>query len=228
MPINADMIVSVTPIILTAGGSSLEFNGLLLTKNERIPISESIPGVLQFSSPASVGDYFGLTSEEYDYAQVYFKGYDNSSRKPSMLYISRRIEDYAPAWVRGGIIRSLADLVAITSGDFSINFSGTVIDITPVNLSAITSFSEAAAILEAAIRAAAPAGFDQAEYATVEYNSDFNGFVITAGAGDDGLTISDISGNLAEAMQLTADADPVFSDGKSPEAVPATMNRSYS
>lgn len=225
MAINADMIVKVNPIIITPGGSSLEFNGLVLTKNDRIPISESVPGILQFSSPQAVGDYFGLTSPEYDYAQVYFKGYDNSSRKPNLLYVGRRIDDYAPAWVRGSSIRRLADLVPITSGEFSINFSGTKVTITPVNLSAITSFSEAASILQAAIRAAAPADFEQAENATVEYNSDYHAFTVTAGAGEDGLTISDISGDLATAMFLASDQNPTVSDGKSPEAVPATMNR---
>ena len=139
MAIPADMIVKVHPIVLNPGGSSLVFNGLLLSKNSLIPVSEpsevsvDIPGILQFASPSSVGRYFGYQSDEYKYAQIYFKGYDNSSRKPRLLYVGRRIDaDIAP-WVMGlQVLRmSVFTGTGMDAAEFSLSFSGTPITITP-------------------------------------------------------------------------------------------------
>ena len=62
MAIPASYIVAINPRLITAGGNDLEFNGLLLTKNALIPLAAP---VLQFANADTVGDYFGLESDEY-------------------------------------------------------------------------------------------------------------------------------------------------------------------
>ena len=80
MPIPASQIVQVNPRIVTPGGTDLEFNGLMLSSSGVIPLSQF---VLSFSSADDVGAYFGLDSQEYALAQVYFMGYDDSFSKPT-------------------------------------------------------------------------------------------------------------------------------------------------
>lgn len=236
MAIPADMIVKVHPIVLNPGGSSLVFNGLLLSKNSLIPVSEPselsvyIPGILQFASPSSVGKYFGYTSDEYKYAQIYFKGYDNSSRKPSLLYVGRRIDQDIAPWVMGlRVLRmSVFSGAGMDAATFSLSFSGVPITITPLNVTAATSFSEVAQLLENAIRAAGVAAvppLPAAEAVTVTYNSNNNAFVLTGGTVGTGQDITDISGTLADAMGLSSALLPTFSVGVDAETEAETMER---
>jgi hypothetical protein len=232
MAIDADMIVKVTPIILTPGGTSLEFNGLALTKNESIPLNDSIPGILQFTSPRSVAQYFGYTSDEYTYSQVYFKGYENSSRKPNLLYFGRRIDSIVAPWIRGGSSPDLEAIKALTAGTLTLALDGNSLTITPVTLSAVTSFSEAATIVQAAIRAKAEnvdAPLPQFGSAIVEYDSWFKSFVITipkpSGQTPPNLVITSIVGTVAEAFLFDEDSLPVISNGSPVETEAQTMNR---
>ena len=75
MAIPASRIVNVTPRLIAAGGTDLVMNGLLLTTNPLIPLTSF---ALTFTSADAVGNYFGMTSDEYLFAVRYFLGYDNS------------------------------------------------------------------------------------------------------------------------------------------------------
>lgn len=230
MAIPADLIVRVHPIVLNPGGSSLVFNGLLLSKSNLIPVSipsevsPSIPGILQFASPLAVARYFGYTSDEYRFSQIYFKGYDNSSRKPSILYIGRRIDTDAPPWVMGLPVLRMSAFVGVTEGDFTVSFNGTPVTITPINASAATSFSEVASLLQSAIQAAG-SEVPAAAGATVTYNSNNNAFILTGATAGEGQTISEISGELADVMGLSSSLIPTFSIGVSTETEAETMDR---
>ena len=79
MAIPASYIVAINPRLINAGGTDLEFNGLLLSKNPLIPLSSS---VMIFANADTVGDYFGIESDEYKAAVIYFAGYNNSFSKP--------------------------------------------------------------------------------------------------------------------------------------------------
>ena len=82
MSIPASQIVQVNPRLLTPGGTDLEFNGLLLSGSDFIPSSQL---VLPFPDADSVGEYFGMESDEYKAAAIYFQGYNNSFKKPRAL-----------------------------------------------------------------------------------------------------------------------------------------------
>lgn len=68
--IPASEIVNVIPGVLTAGGSALDLNGLMLTTSIRPPIGS----VQQFSDASSVSDFFGPSSDEAALAAIYFRG----------------------------------------------------------------------------------------------------------------------------------------------------------
>jgi Protein of unknown function (DUF3383). len=212
MAIDIRYIVNVYPRTLPPGAQGLEMHGLLLSRSRYIPLSPDYGDMLQFPSAADVGEYFGTGSPEYEFANHYFPGFDTAERRPRLLLLAAYPDSPRPAWVRGDAVAvPLSAFRSVESGTFTASFSGTAVEITPVNLSTIASYSEAALIVQNAIRAAAPADNKEAGLATVEYNSDFSAFVLTSGSGGgDGETIGDVGGTVAQLMNF---ANPVTSNG---------------
>jgi hypothetical protein len=141
--IPASIDVNVTPSVIAAGGSALDLNGLFLTTSTRVPI-----GTVQSFAPADVADFFGGTSLEAAKAAVYGAGFDNSDVKPgAMLWAQYPIVAVAP-YLRGGNVSALtiAELQAIT-GQLSVTVDN-VVKVDNVDLSAATSFSSAAQIIQ--------------------------------------------------------------------------------
>lgn len=181
MPIPASQIVQVNPRVIPGGASNLEFNGLILTKNSSI-----IPGnVVQFSTPEGAADFFGAESTEAKLAEVYFLGYNNSFIKPKKLFFARYGETASPAYIRGASLSDFAPIKEITDGELTLYLSEEIA-LTGLDFSSATTFSNAAQILQEAIRAASENA--SAKLATVEFSSQYNAFVITngeTGAGQD-------------------------------------------
>lgn len=142
MSIPASRIVTINPSALGTGGNPLAMNTLLIVSGPERTI-----GVQQFGGSAEVGDFYGLNSPEYEFAGRYFLGYDGGFKLPSALYTVQSSETDLPAILRGGSVRSmtLTQLKAIT-GPFTVTVDGTPVTINP-SFAAVTSFSEAAALL---------------------------------------------------------------------------------
>lgn len=170
MAIPASHIVEVLPRVITGGSADLELNGLLLSDNAIISASTM---VLEFPSAAAVGAYFGLDSVEYTAADVYFTSYNNKFSAPKSFFVARRIAEAAPAWLRSARnTKTLEQFKAITDGALVISIDSTAHNVTGVDFSGATSFSDVAQILRTAI----PEGAD-----TVTYSSLTGAFTITSG-----------------------------------------------
>ena len=212
MAIPAKNIVEVTSRIISAAGSDLEFNGLLLST------STDIPGlVVAFSSASDVGDYFGYTSEEYQAATTYFLGYTNSFAKPRALYIARLVTEDSAAFIRGSDFSTtaaytIAALNEITDGDLTLMLGTSTLTVSGVDFSSATTLSGIAEILQTSINAMTDGG-DAWTAATVTYSSQFDAFVITAGTTGEESGVSYATGTIAEAMNLTEDAGAVICQG---------------
>lgn len=168
MAIPASMIVSVTPRLINAGGTDLVMNGLLLTQNNIIPASQF---ALSFTSADDVGEYFGTASDEYAFAVRYFLGYDNSFKKPRALYIAPRVLSARSGWLRGGKnTATLAALAAITDGSMTVPVDGADVNLSGLNFSTATSFSEVASVITTAFNSKA----------TATYSSQTGAFQITS------------------------------------------------
>ena len=145
-------IVNVIPNVISAGGTALVLNGVMLTKNVRVPTGQ----VMSFVSALTVGAFFGLTSPEYAQAQIYFNGYQLSSQLPGAMLVARYTENNVSAWLHSGQIATLtiAQLQAI-SGSLTVtmdNYPRTA----SINLSAATSYSAAGALIQTALNTADP------------------------------------------------------------------------
>jgi len=206
MAIPASHIVEVFPRVITGGSNDLELNGLLLSDN---PLISASTLVLSFPSARAVAAYFGVTSIEYQVADVYFAGYNNKFTAPKQFYVARRIAEDAAAWLRSAKnTATLTAFKAITDGGFVISVDSTAHNVTGLDFSAATSFSDVAAI----IQAAAPDGL------TVAYSSLTEAFTITSGTAGETSEISyaapPTSGtDLATFMKLTEALGAVISSG---------------
>lgn len=210
MSIPASEIVRINPRVLQAGGNDLVMNGLFLTDNDLIPTSSI---AMSFATAADVGVFFGPLSDEYKMAQVYFGGYDNSFKKPRSVVFARRVNDDIPAYVRGGALtgttaEALAALQEVLDGAMSIKVGTGTYTASSVNLSAATSLSDVATIVQTALADGVASGAP-----TVTYSSLTKAFTITSA--DEGATAlaEYATGTLAEALKLTQATGAVLSAG---------------
>lgn len=187
--IPASAIVRITPNVLSAGGSALDLNGLVLTQNTRVPIG----AVMQFPSVAAVAAFFGGTSLEASIAAIYFAGFDGSNTKPGTILFAQYNVAAVSAYLRGGNISalSLTQLQAIT-GSLSVTINN-VLKSASINLSAATSFSNAAQIIQDALAIEGPAAS--------AFTGSIAGTVLTVASG---LTGKLSVGDLVDGVGVTA------------------------
>jgi hypothetical protein len=182
--ISATQIVSVTPSVLSAGGSALDLNGLILTTSTRVPVG----AVVSFPNSAAVSQYFGPLAPEAGLGNTYFLGFDNSNVKPGALLFAQYNTTNVGAWLRGGNVSTMT-LTALQalSGSLNVTIDGSVKTASNINLSSVTSFSAAAAALSSALAI-----------------SGTQGAVVTGSISGNTMTVSAItSGTLTVGQTLT-------------------------
>jgi hypothetical protein len=191
MSIPASRIAKVNPGVLTGGGSSLVMNGIFLTQSALMPAAQ----VLSLTSPTAVANFFGLASPEAAAAIIYFNGSTNATLSPgAMLFAPYNVAARA-AFMQGGSLAgmTLTQLQAL-SGTIILTVDGTVETSASINLSAATSFSEAATLILA--------GFTSPTF-TVAYNSLASAYVFTSTVTGATATITYATGTLAGGLSLT-------------------------
>lgn len=150
--IPASQLVNVVPSVLAAGGSPLQFWGMIVDSNIGANGYPLMPMglVLLYADTQDVSGYFGSTSQEAGLADVYFTGPINATKTPSGLLMTQYALNAVPAYLRGGNTSglSLGQLQAIDAS-LSLTIDGTTTTET-VNLASATSFSNAAEIIGAA------------------------------------------------------------------------------
>jgi hypothetical protein len=138
--------VQILPSVLNAGGVALDLSGLLLTTNWRAPIGS----VLSFPTDVAMANWFGAASQEAALGEVYFAGFDNSTKKPGAMLVAQYNQANVGAWLLGGSVQAegmtLAQLQGL-SGTLTVTLDGTPITSSPINLSSATSFSAAAELI---------------------------------------------------------------------------------
>jgi hypothetical protein len=209
MTIPASRIVKVNPAVISAGGNSLAMNGLFLTENTAMPTAS----VFNFASAQAVANFFGPNSAEAAQAAIYFAGYTNSTVKPGgMLFAPFNLAARA-AFLQSGSLAgfTLAQLQALT-GVLTITVDGTPETSATINLSAASSFTNAAALILA--------GFTSPLF-SVAWNAVACAFVFTSTLTGATATISFASGTLAASLNLTSATGAFLSQGAAADT-PAT------
>lgn len=214
MAIPASQIVSIIPRVVQAAGTDLVLNGLFLSTSSLIPTGS----VLSFATPEAVGEFFGVASDEYKAAAVYFRGYDNAFQRPRQVHFGSRVNAAAAAWLRGAKYNgTLDDLKAITAGTLTLTIDGTACAATGISLASATSYSDVATAIQTKLAAIVSS-------TTVEYSSQTGAFQInspTTGASSTITVCADSA--LATLLGLTADAGAIVSPGSDALEVDANM-----
>lgn len=209
MTIPASQIVQVNPGVITGGGNALALNGVMLTNDASIPIGTVQP----FPTAASVAAWFGAQSNEAAYAEAYFSGRNNATVLPGNLFFYQYPANAVAAYLRSASLSALTltQLKALT-GVLTLTVNGTPITSSTINLSAATSFSSAATIIQA--------GFTTPPF-TVSFDAQRYAFVFTTTLTGASATIGFCSGTLSAGLLLTQATGAVTSQGAI-AGVPAT------
>lgn len=209
IPLSRDF--SITPSTVNAAGTALDVYGLLLSDNELLPVGK----VAEYTSASDVGLAFGTTSKEYLAASLYMSGYDNSTVRPGAVLFGRLVQSPVSGWLLSGSFKGvkIAALQGIT-GTIALTVDGAAVTSASLNLSAVTSFTEAAEEIEDAIGAGV----------TVEWLPVQSRFIIrsaTTGASSNVSVAQD--GTAATALKLTAATAATTSPGADATSVTDTL-----
>jgi len=155
----ASLDVNVVPSVISAGGSALQMSGLFLTQETRPPLGSvlSFANAGQPNPAANVSAYFGPLDPVTSYAKTYFAGFSGGSATPAAMLVAQYNSGPVPAYLRGGSVAALtlAQLQGI-SGTLTVTMDGYARTAAALNLSAATSFSSAATIIQTAINTGLP------------------------------------------------------------------------
>lgn len=209
MSIPLNVLIPVTGSVVNSGFNQYTLAGLCLTKNTIIP-NDGVNNVQKFYNAASVGTYFGLSSAEYAFAVNYFNSYTNTTTLPPYIYFGLYIDVALAPYTRGSAVTntSLAALQAITTGTLTVDFNGAPVTTAAMDLSAITSYSDAAVIIAAALVTAGILG------ATCTWDSTTQAFTISNGITGSSETVTYCSnGTVAAAMNIEQSQGAVLSQG---------------
>ena len=177
------------------GGSSVnqrELIGRVFTSNYLVPVNR----VIEFGGGASValasiGEYFGLTSTEYAFANRYFKFTTSANTQPQKLAFARYNDEWEDSLLISGKDLSLSAIQAITSGAMTIYVGTNAVNLTNLNFSSATSFSDVESILSSAL--------DEGGI-TPSYDSANGRFLLDCNV--EGADLSYATGTVAEVLKL--------------------------
>jgi hypothetical protein len=208
--IPASNIVTINPSVVAAGGSALALNGVVLTLDTAVPINT----VKEFVNAADVGAFFGLSSQEAQWAAYYFQGRNNSTMQPGKMMFAQYPQAAVAAYLRGGSLSAmtLAELQAFT-GTVIITVNGTLNTSASINLATATSFSDAATKIAA--------GFTAPNF-SVSYDSVRAAFKFISSTTGASSTITFATGTISTGLKLTSATGAVLSQGAI-AAVPLTF-----
>ena len=186
--IPANQIVDVVPSVISAGGTGLTGVGLMLSNDPRIPIGS----VLSFNGTTAVEDYFGPGSYKAKEAGIYFTGFAGATQQPNTLLMAQYNQTAVAAFLRGGpFTLTLLQLQAL-SGSLTVVADGYSRAAASINLSAATSPSNAASLIQTALNSGLPteASFTGSITGTELSVSEVASGAIAAGQTVDGTGVS--------------------------------------
>lgn len=175
-------VVITSGVIGASAVAQRSLTGLRFTTDGRVPVG----ALIQFVDAGAVSDYFGSTSPEYQFAVKYF-GYVSPapiSKANTLLFAAYAPTGRVPTIYGARLESTLAQLQAITAGTLTMQFGGTPLNLTGVDLSTATSLSNVASLLQTEIRSG---GAGQYANATVTYDALTGAFTIAGSTIEDAV-----------------------------------------
>lgn len=207
-------LIGGQPSVLGAGGNPLTFNGVMFDQDGSIPI-----GTAQgFPNLAAVQAWYGVNSTQAALAAIYFAGFRGATLLPSNLFFMQYNIAAVAGYLRGASLAAVSlNTIKALSGTLTLSLDSVSTVSGAINLSSATSFSNAASLIQTALRAGTPTNT-----ATVTYDALRAAFVVTSSTtGATSLVSFATVGALATGLGLTQAAGAVTSAGAA-IATPAT------
>lgn len=208
------------------GGAGVRVRDLILrlfTNSPRVPSD----GIVEMTSAADVGTYFGLASPEYLRAAFYFGFISKLITAPKRISFSRWADIASAARIYGATAtRVVSQFTGITTGSFKLTLGGFTFDLTALNFSGATTLSNIATILQTAIQAQAGGGAIWTG-ALVTYNATAQRFELVGGTTGAAPVATAVAATGVDIRSLLGwDATAVFSAGVAPEEPVVAFTRS--
>ncbi|WP_414499435.1 DUF3383 domain-containing protein [Zymobacter sp. IVIA_12111.31 C1] len=195
MSIPMSNIISMLPGVIAAAGNALNLNGVFLTQSTKVP-ARTAP---YFGSADAVGDYFGYDADEYAAAVAYFTADDNKQAVPGRVYFFHYATASTAASLSSGSLADMTvDKLKEVNGFISVLVDGTEKRVENLDLSAATSFINAAALLSDALKA------------NVSYDTTRKCFVVTSGTTGTKSTLAYAMGAGADTLKLSSGSGAVL------------------
>ncbi len=188
-----------------------EFIARLFTTNELIPTET----VVEFTDLVDVGNYFGITSEEYLRAQYYFGFVSKNITRPRRISFARWANVDTGAQIFGSEAETLlTQYTAINAGGFTVTLAGVDGVVTGLDLSGATSLADVATTTQAAIRTAG------GTFAAVEVTFDAVGGRFNFDSGNTGAETIAVTDGAQDPLSIIGwDAQARLSNGVVAETV---------
>lgn len=148
--IPAAAFVNVVPSVLQAGAADLAMNAVMIdnTGDTSVPIGT----LKQFASAADVAAWYGSNTVQAELALDYFAGYNGATRIPSALYFAQYNTAAVAAYLRGAELDLTLTQLQAFSGDIIVTINGEQVTSGAINLAGASSFSNAAALIQAGLQ----------------------------------------------------------------------------
>lgn len=182
-------LIKINDKVISNSITELSLSLLVLTDKGRIP--STMPYIV-FQTLSEVGDFFGILSDEYNGAKIYFNGFKNSDIYPKEIIFGKLMNTAATAWYMGNMPATIDELKAVTDGSLNITATveagtSTVYTISGVDLSSANSYSDIASTISAAITTAG------ASQLSMIFDGTYNRFILN----------NSISGEKSKIIQVT-------------------------
>ena len=185
--------------------------------------------VYEFTSSADVSNFADALSAEAQFAAEYFGWVSKRANQAQKISFMRYSFDaLAPYMYTAKALPPLADIKAVTAGSMIVNLGATAYTISGLDFSSITSYADAASIIQTAIRANTAGGalYTSAEFT---YSASPAGFTLKGGqtgAAQINYCASASSGtDLAALLGLDAAGAPILSEGTAAASITDILNK---
>lgn len=208
-------VVEVSSVVSSPAFAVEKQHMLLAMANDLIPTSQA---AIEFTSANDFRSCFGSDVSEFEQVRKYFGFLSKGGLAPEKMIAARWYKTAAAPFVKGtDEVASLAELKAVSNGSFVVDFNSNPLEVV-LDLSGVSSCSEVAAAVQAALQAHTEGG-EAYTGAACTYSSVSGGFIITSGAcgaeatagtvksGTKGTDISAMLGLKDAAVSQGADAE---------------------
>lgn len=218
-------IVPITGVVENPAFAVEKKHMLLAVTSSLMPSSTSY---LEFSGASAITDfgaYFGKATAEYEQLQKYFGFVSKNGNAPEKVIVARWYKENTAAFIKGKKVTSnMTTLGAIENGSFRISLDDVSAEITGLDFTSASAYSDIALIIQNALQ-------PNFSGATVVYNSVTGGYIITSPTtGKDsktgGVTSLD-SSESTDVSELLGLADGVLSQGVDAESFADFCDRIY-